>query len=186
MTWSYLNTAERVAKIRKLTAQHMSRTEQATRLGVRLTLLSQFCSGNGLVAANANTTSEWSGLDADQRKARILELREDGMSVRQIAAELGVSHPVIYVFCQHNDMERLFERRVKVSGPMLVPARPVSPKAWEPSTNPVSLMDLEDNMCRWPVDVEGSQKQMFCGCQTDGRSYCAGHALVSRFGMVGA
>src|SRR5690554_5726284 len=111
MTWSSLNTAERIAKVQRFSKQHMSRTDQAIRLGIRLSALSQFCSANGLVAANANTNSEWSGLDTDQKTARIQELRDDGLSVRQIAAELGVSHPVIYAFCQENGMERLFERR---------------------------------------------------------------------------
>jgi len=185
MTWSSLNKAERIAKVRQLAGQHMSRTDQALRLGVRLSKLSYFCSINGLAAANTNTTSEWSTLDHEQRTARIMELRDDGMSVRQIAVELGVSHPVIYGFCQQNNMERLFERRVVVGGPPMIPARPVSPEAWAPSAAPVSLMDLEDNMCRWPVDVAGSTKQMFCGCaaESEGKSYCAEHARVAEFGL---
>jgi hypothetical protein len=185
VTWSALNTAERISRIRHLTSLGMSRTEQATRLGLRLTSLSQFCSANGLVAANANTTSEWSGLDIDQRIARIRELRDDGLSVRQIAAELGVSHPVIYGFCQDNGMERLFERRVKVGGPPMIPARPVAVEAWTPGANPVTLMDLEDGMCRWPVDVAGATKQMFCGCAVkgEGESYCSGHGRVAQFGL---
>ena len=185
MTWSALNKNERVAKVQHLTSQHMTRTDQATRLGIRLSALSQFCSANGLAAANSNTTSEWSGLDHEQRTARILELRDDGLSVRQIAAELGVSHPVIYGFCQENGMERLFERRVKVGGPPLIPARPVSPEAWLPSGEPVDLMGLEDGMCRWPVDVTGATKQMFCGCAVsgEGESYCAGHGKVAKHGL---
>lgn len=174
MTWAALSTPERVAKVRSLDSHGVTRTNQATALGIRLSALSQFCTANGLRATNDNTFSEWAELDDNGRRERLLELREDGLSVRAIAAELGVSHPVIYAWCRANGLDRLFERRVQIQPP-LVPAEDVPESTWNPVVGvPKTLMDLEDHDCRWPV--HGG----FCGCRQVLGSYCEVHALMAK------
>lgn len=174
MTWTALNTQQRIAKVRHLDSHGVTRTNQATALGIRLSALSQFCTANGLRATNDNTFSEWAELDDTGRRQRLIELRDDGLSVRQIAVELGVSHPVIYAWCRANGLERLFERRVR-RGPPMVPANPVPDSTWDVvAGQPKRLMDLTDNDCRWPV--HGG----FCGCRQVLGSYCEVHALMAK------
>ena len=70
------------------------------------------------------------------------------------------------------------------------PAAPVAPRrlfaaaappienAWEPlvGSHPVSLLDLRDDQCRWPV----GEPVRFCGCQAiEKRSYCEHHYQMS-------
>ena len=69
------------------------------------------------------------------------------------------------------------------------PAAPVGPRrlfaaappvenAWEPleGSSPVSLLDLRDDQCRWPV----GEPVLFCGCQAiEKRSYCEHHYQMS-------
>lgn len=175
MTWAALSTQQRVDKVRHLDSHGVTRTDQATALGIRLSALSQFCTANGLRATNDNMFSEWNELDDEQRKERIVELREDGLSVRSIAAELGAGdHSKVYAFCRANGLERLFDRRVVIQPPM-VPARPVPESTWDVvAGQPKSLLDLDDDDCRWPV--HGG----FCGCRQVVGSYCEVHALMAK------
>jgi hypothetical protein len=179
MTWATLSNEQRIDKVRSLEKHNLSRTIQATRLGIRISTLSQFCSANGLTAANQNT--EWTSIDDATRIARITELREDdGMSVRQIAAELGApDHSMIYTFCRKHGLERLFERRV-VPRPPMIPARPVPAETWAVvSDQPKTLIELDDHDCRWPVGEAAGGQQLFCGCRQASGSYCEIHAVMA-------
>lgn len=41
----------------------------------------------------------------------------------------------------------------------------------------VSLVALDDDQCRWPVnDRRDGEPHLFCAAATDGGPYCAGHA----------
>lgn len=62
-----------------------------------------------------------------------------------------------------------------------IPASPLPlGRVWKalPGTAPISLLDLSDHTCRWPV---GERPFRFCGCETvAGSSYCATHSHASR------
>jgi len=71
--------------------------------------------------------------------------------------------------------------------PSFIPAitlRPVvhilSPEIVELPVNQigVSLEDLEDNMCNWPVSPEYARDVSFCGEKCEGR-YCAEHTKLA-------
>lgn len=48
-----------------------------------------------------------------------------------------------------------------------------------PGTSPVTLVNLENGQCRWPVDIDG--KTLFCGCGVvENKNYCAIHNEMGR------
>lgn len=51
------------------------------------------------------------------------------------------------------------------------------PKAYPRSPNPVSMMELTQDTCRWPIgEVEDKENFHFCGCKPKrGSSYCPEH-----------
>ena len=56
-------------------------------------------------------------------------------------------------------------------------ARP-DPAIWEavPGKKPVPLMEVEADMCRWPLGDPGDENFGFCGCpKVPGYSFCASH-----------
>lgn len=55
-------------------------------------------------------------------------------------------------------------------------AQPPAPSLVIETSKPVGLFDLKHGKCRWPVDVEGSESQMYCGGDAvTGKSYCPEH-----------
>src|SRR5262249_39944305 len=90
-------------------------------------------------------------------------------------------------------MARVAKRRKAATRPKpLKPAKvvplSVEPLPPAPTCSPVTLLELPDDSCHWPVgDAEG-EAQMFCGAprperpasnKHPGRSYCPFHARVS-------
>jgi hypothetical protein len=70
------------------------------------------------------------------------------------------------------------EPKVKPRGRMVKvrPAISVKPQVKEEPkrpTTPVKLLDLEDDMCRWPVG------NLYCGAKVNRGAYCATHARMS-------
>ena len=49
-----------------------------------------------------------------------------------------------------------------------------------PFSDRVTIMDLRETMCRWPLGDPTSSEFRFCGCRTDGSiPYCSAHARVA-------
>ena len=46
--------------------------------------------------------------------------------------------------------------------------------------NRCSLLELEENRCRWPINTPGDADFCFCGnASPDGQSYCPGHSRLA-------
>lgn len=59
---------------------------------------------------------------------------------------------------------------------------PLNHPVWAPipGVEPVSLMDLARDACKWPLEVPGIRQHMFCGAKHDpGSVYCATHRRMS-------
>jgi len=130
------------------------------------------------------------------RIALLNKLVGDGLSAGQIAEELGgiTRNAVIgkarrlgIGFCATNPGGRpksgrkprahpFVERKVKHTH---FPPAPAVDLPLEPVANPVTLMQLTDETCRWPVAGDGATT-MFCGAMPAcGHAYCAGHCRMA-------
>jgi GcrA cell cycle regulator len=82
--------------------------------------------------------------------------------------------------------------RVRSPKPIPVPAFDIDARdmglgAWDAlaDSRPVSLVDLEAGMCRWPIGADSPY--LFCGCQViPGKSYCGTHVERARSRFVQA
>jgi GcrA cell cycle regulator len=82
--------------------------------------------------------------------------------------------------------------RVRPPKPIPEPAFALDPRdmglgAWDAlaDSRPVSLVELEAGMCRWPVGADSPY--LFCGCQViPGKSYCGTHVERARSKFVQA
>jgi GcrA cell cycle regulator len=66
--------------------------------------------------------------------------------------------------------------------PMTLPQpSPVSAPVIEFVGAPVTIMDLREGMCRWPMGDPSSSEFRFCGCRTAdvGSPYCSHHATIA-------
>ncbi len=63
-------------------------------------------------------------------------------------------------------------------------AKAAKPKP-EAKPHPMSPLDLNERMCRWPIGHPGDNDFRFCGAQRiPGRPYCADHCAVAYRGKV--
>lgn len=108
-------------------------------------------------------------------------------SVISVARRRGISMP-------HTNTGPRVERRVHKArarvarlsvAPSLRAARPAlaihdlpAPETWAAHRAPISLLDLTDDTCCWPVGEAGGSKQMFCGDTVVRKGYCACHAKM--------
>ncbi len=144
----------------------------------------------------------------DERVERLGKLWMDGRSASQIAAELGegVSRNAVIGKIHRlglagrtmpplsADADRAKPKvAIKVAPRVVVEAEPVReirsfvaptvvPKADVriPFSDRVTIMDLRETMCRWPLGDPTSSEFRFCGCRSEGSTpYCTAHARVA-------
>lgn len=146
----------------------------------------------------------------DERVERLGKLWMEGRSASQIAAELGsgISRNAVIgkihrlglsgrtPLPQAGDASRIRPKAIAKPAsrsPAPVPAgeaaavKPlaaaVAPGMEEvviPLTDRVTIMDLRETMCRWPLGDPTSSEFRFCGCRTSGgMPYCTAHARVA-------
>ena len=125
---------------------------------------------------------------------------EAGLSCREIAADIGVSRNAVIGKLTRLNLtrggsrggrgERRIERRGRLTAhprqqyAMLVEiyGESESPIIHEhiDEGNRCSLLELEENRCRWPVNTPGTEDFCFCGnASQDGQSYCPGHSRLA-------
>jgi hypothetical protein len=117
---------------------------------------------------NQNNT-QWT----DALTARLRELHANGDSFSIIAADLGMTRSMVagrcrrlgLAFSPRGERRALVQQRAPRPAPPL-PAPPIEPLR-------LLLTDLRRTSCRWVDD-----DRTFCGHQTAGGSYCAGHAAL--------
>ncbi len=145
----------------------------------------------------------------DERVERLGKLWIEGRSASQIAAELGegVSRNAVIgkihrLGLAGRTMPPLGSEpdrpkpKVAVKAPSRSPAveaepvrdiRPfVQPRAIQasdvviPFSDRVTIMDLRETMCKWPLGDPTSSEFRFCGCRSQGGApYCTAHARVA-------
>lgn len=100
----------------------------------------------------------------DERIALLKELWEKGLSASQIAIELGGVTRNAVIGKAHR--MGLSSRPSPVKGEQTAkPRPPVARKAVEkkPVRQRITLLDLTDRMCKWPIGHPGEPDFQFCG-----------------------
>jgi GcrA cell cycle regulator len=136
----------------------------------------------------------------DERIQLLKRRFEEGLSCRTIAAEMGVSRNAVI-----GKLSRLDLRRQKRGNSQRQPRKkaakrqgratprlqyhmlgayyaPLETVTHEPIHNGrcCSLLELDEQRCRWPINTPGAADFCFCGnFPSEGLPYCAGHARLA-------
>ena len=136
----------------------------------------------------------------DERIERLKSHFAAGLTCREIAADIGVSRNAVIGKLSRLNLTRGVkreERRVearaarglgtlaRLQQEMLVEiygaaglAGTVLPAIDD--ANRCSLLELDENRCRWPISTPGAEDFCFCGnTAPDGQPYCAGHSRLA-------
>lgn len=151
----------------------------------------------------------WAEMTRDQRRETVSSLWQTGATAQSIADALATSKNAVIGLIhrlprhdrpiprtrapsrpkRHDPIGRLGDESInnwkRSKGFSLVPidATPIGKYDAAflplPGTSPVTLVDLENGQCRWPVDIDG--KTLFCGCGVvESKRYCAIHNETGR------
>lgn len=116
----------------------------------------------------------------DERVATLKELWEKGLSASQIASELGGVTRNAVIGKAHR--MGLASRPSPVKGEA-VKARPAAVKKAPEKKQPkqrITLLDLTDRMCKWPIGHPGEPDFHFCGKPSaSGAPYCEDHCAMA-------
>lgn len=122
--------------------------------------------------------------NVNQAKAMIA----NGATDREVADALSVDRSSVTWFRRRHSIPSHAARRKQtftrsgfaVPQPKPAELRVLKGAAWEPvpGSSPVSLIDLEPGMCKWPIGHDSPYR--FCGLASGEGSYCEHHASMSR------
>ncbi len=110
----------------------------------------------------------------DERIAKLQKLWDEGLSASQIAEKLGDVTRNAVIGKAHRLGLKSRPSPVKQDAS---PAKPAAKKAKSPAKpTKVTLLDLNERMCKWPIGHPGEEDFHFCGKKAEpGFPYCAGH-----------
>jgi GcrA cell cycle regulator len=134
----------------------------------------------------------------DERIERLKSHFAAGLTCREIAADIGVSRNAVIGKLSRLNLtrgpkreERRIEARAarglnalaRLQQEMLVEiyaeAGDMPPPGID-EANRCSLLELDENRCRWPISTPGAEDFCFCGnTAPDGQPYCAGHSRLA-------
>jgi GcrA cell cycle regulator len=134
----------------------------------------------------------------DERIERLKSHFAAGLTCREIAADIGVSRNAVIGKLSRLNLtrgpkreERRIEARAarglnalaRLQQEMLVEiyaeAGDMAPLGID-EANRCSLLELDENRCRWPISTPGAEDFCFCGnTAPDGQPYCAGHSRLA-------
>ena len=124
---------------------------------------------------------------SDKDVKRLVSLRtQDGFSLNKISEMMcrsrgSIAGKMMRLHLCSKDGRNKRTRVYKYPTPNEIEKKELE-KFWQPilSAKPVSLLDLEDSHCRWPIDRKCEYGLvMYCGAdRLDGHSYCAAHSLI--------
>ena len=119
----------------------------------------------------------------DERIAVLRKLWDDGLSASQIAKELaeGVTRNAV-IGKAHRLGLKSRPSPVKTDASKKAAAAKPAPKKATPkkkkSSSKISLLELTDRMCKWPLGHPGEADFHFCGKNSEvGMPYCASHCV---------
>jgi GcrA cell cycle regulator len=136
----------------------------------------------------------------DERIALLKSHFHAGLSCREIAADIGVSRNAVIGKLTRLNLTRgpkREERRVEAKraarGLKAIPRLQYemlaaiygdteAPDTLAPidDANRCSLLELDENRCRWPISTPGADDFCFCGnASPDGQPYCPGHTRLA-------
>lgn len=162
-------TDARKEQLRSLAAQQLKSTEIAPIMGLTRHAIEGACAKFD-VTLRGNHRGNWT----DEQDATLRERIAACVTARAIGDELGKSKAA--VTC------RAMRLGIKFINKPGWNRRTPQPKKREPAPvaylcEPVTLLDLKANSCRYPIEGEGADT-LFCGAAHDGpSSYCPGHAF---------
>ena len=134
---------------------------------------------------------------------RIERLKSDfaaGLTCREIAADIGLSRNAVIGKLSRLNLTRgpkREERRVEaraarslntlarmqqemLAGIYAESGQPDRPPPDIDEANRCSLLELDENRCRWPISTPGADDFCFCGnTAPDGQPYCTGHSRLA-------
>lgn len=116
----------------------------------------------------------------DDRIETLKSLWAEGLSASQIAARLGGVTRNAVIGKAHRLGLKSRPSPVKAEAPK--PAKRAAPKPPQPKVETderrVTLLDLTERMCKWPIGHPGDPDFHFCGKPSEaGLPYCAPHCL---------
>ena len=124
----------------------------------------------------------------DDRVEKLRELWDKGLSASQIAKELaeGVTRNAVIGKAHRMGLasrpspvksdpaKRAAAAAKKKAAPKQEPAKAA------PTTGKVTILDLTESMCKWPIGDPGTESFRFCGRKTDPEEpYCVAHSRVA-------
>ncbi len=159
-------------------------------------------------------TMMWRNLSAVQKAEAVRPLALDGLSAKQIAADLSrvygnVSRSAVIGVCNRGDIDlgnrgrpkRNSKKAVSVAAPkkakpapkprkeepkapkpeaVVIPL-PVREPEPEPTGGPLTIFQLNDRVCRWPVKSHSDEQigGLYCGKRREHGAYCSTHAAIA-------
>jgi GcrA cell cycle regulator len=127
----------------------------------------------------------------DERVQLLKKLWCEGKTAAEIAQELGGVTRNAVIGKAHrlklsNRISPIQQNTVKPAARAKTEDRPVAPRRAAANTDTpikvmgVSMVDLKDKMCRWPLGDPKDPEFHFCGCSTvAGLPYCGEHAKIA-------
>lgn len=131
------------------------------------------------------------GLTASQIASRINAIGGAGMTRNAVigkAHRLGLCRRIDSTWLRPNEREAKPKKirkpalavRVQVKTRIRFPSAPPAPIEAPIQEGGVSLLEIEQNQCRYPVTPDSATSHRFCGCKAvDGLPYCEGHARLA-------
>lgn len=133
------------------------------------------------------TPATWDALDKAEKIAAIKALVGAGQTCRQIGIALHCTKNTVLSFAHRNKIRlacrapavRAKQANGKARDTVVFKTlKPLPAATWAPHREPVTLLDLDSDSCRWPVGEFEGARQLFCGDHAVGGSYCARHGAM--------
>ena len=116
--------------------------------------------------------------------AKLIALAAEGLSYTQIGKALGITKNAAIGKARRLKIDKspASPKNTKAKPPAHKPQpKPIKPPPPSPAPVPdmklLTMMELRDNHCRYPID--GKDEMLFCGWHQDGKEpYCKQHAKI--------
>ena len=114
----------------------------------------------------------------DERIGKLKELWDKGLSASQIATELGDVTRNAVIGKAHR--LGLKSRPSPVKSESAKPKKAPPKEVPQPDGNQISLLDLTERVCKWPIGHPGEPDFHFCGKSSEaGVPYCVEHCQMA-------